>query len=180
MFNNQKGQTLMELVVVISVAVIVVGALVFATVSSLRNAQFAKNQSQATQLAQEAIEKVRVVRDRNQAISGLSNGTVTITKWNGDGTPNSSLWDYQISSGCGSSVNCYFYVTDQGVLKYIASSASMPPNAENIPPAFQRVIILSDDSATYLNQKTVTAIVQWTDFSGIHQSKLTTILGKPQ
>ncbi len=173
LLKSQSGQTLMELVVVITVAVIVVGALVFATIASLRNAQFAKNQSQATKLAQEGIEKVRVGRDRNQAIINLS----PVTFWNGDGNPNSSLWSYQISTGCGTGGNCYFNVDSQGALTYKATSSSVPTTSESIPLAFQRAVILSDSSSSYANQKTVTVIVQWSDFSGTHQSRLTTILG---
>ncbi len=181
MSNNQSGQTLMELVVVIGVAVIVVGALVFATVASLRNAQFAKNQSQATKLAQEGIEKVRVGRDRNQAISSLG----SVTSWNGDTSGVGAIWAYQINSSCGNTTltpptYCYFNVTDQGTLNYLTTSSSLPLSAQTIsllPTIFRRAVILSDD-ASWQTQKKVTVIVTWTDFSGTHQSKLTTILGK--
>lgn len=182
MLSDENGQTLLELIVVIGVAVIVIGALVFATISSLRNAQFAKNQSQATKLAQEGIERARLGRDRNQAIGGLGN----VTSWNGGPSGNGAIWNYQINGNCGSTAlnpptYCYFNVTDQGVLNYLTASSSLPSAAEAIPPApatavFHRAIILSDDSS-YQIQKTVTSLVQWTDFSGTHQSRLTTILG---
>ncbi len=183
--HNQQGQTLIELVVVTAVSVIVVGALTFATVSSLRNAQFAKNQSQATQLAQEAIEEVRSGRDQNRAvIIPISNPTVS--SWNGDsnGAP---IWSYQINGSCGNftltpPTYCYFKLTDnQGSLQYIGTSATLSLSlSEAIPPTnpvFHRAIYLSDDATTYSSQKTVTAVVQWTDFSGTHQSTLSTILG---
>jgi DNA-binding NarL/FixJ family response regulator len=44
------------------VAIIVVGALTFATIASLRNAQFSQNQAQATKLAQEGLEKVKSLK----------------------------------------------------------------------------------------------------------------------
>ena len=82
-----------------------------------------------------------------------------------------------------------------GILTYIpttSTSISFPQQgAESIPP-FQRAISLSDSSSictTVLNsitsnvlcytiEKTVTSVVTWTDFSGVHESRLTTILRK--
>lgn len=170
----------MELVVVIAVAVIVISALTFATIGSLRNAQFAKNQAQATKLAQEGLERVRTGRDRNADI--LPAGALgSVVSWNGNGSADSAIWDYQINVNC--IPDCYFKVTDQSVLNYLIASSAFPGGAEAIPPPpataiFHRVIILSDD-ATYETQKKVTSIVRWTDFSGEHESKLTTILRNP-
>lgn len=191
MLSNQKGQSLMELVVVIAVMVIVIGALTFATIASLRNAQFSKNQSQATKLAQEGIEWVRTGRDRNSAINIQG---ITVTSWNGDGSSNTSIWEHQITgnnvaNNCDYEVptnsppiswKCYFKILSDGSLSNIGfASQTFPssPPAESIPPNFTRVITLSDDSS-YAVQKTVTAIVKWSDFSGDHESRLTTILRK--
>lgn len=183
MFNsNQRGQTLLELVVVIAVSVMVIGALVFATIASLRNAQFAKNQAQATKYAQEGIERVRTGRDRSALISAITNCS-QLTSW-------SNIWSCQITGGCDvpavglvAANKCYFTVSSAGALTYINSSTSFPQDlAEPLPsaeePIFRRVITLSDDPSTNTTQKTVTAIVTWTDFSGPHESKLTTILRK--
>lgn len=182
---TEKGQTLMELVVVVAVIVVVVGALVFATIASLRNANFAKNQAQATKLAQEGIERVRSGRDRNECINNLS----SVNSWNGSSANTVcigafAIWDYQIdgpSGRCGNPnatppVYCYFNVTDKGVLNYLTASSDIPSTADTIS-IFKRVIILSDD-ANYGVQKKVTSIVRWIDFSGSHDSKLTTILRK--
>lgn len=173
--QSQKGQTLIELIVVMSVSVIVVGALVFATIASLRNSQFSKYQVQATKLAQEGIEKVRSARDRNGNVTG-SNGDITYY-WSSidPAKPNDRLiWDFQFYASC---LSCYFKIdTDSGTLIYEGTDL-LYSLAEMIPP-FKRVVILSDDSATFDSQKTVTVIVKWTDFSGDHESRLTTILGK--
>lgn len=188
---SERGQTLMELIVVISVSVIVISALVFATISSLRNAQFAKNQAQATKLAQEGIERARVGRDRDKNIT-LVIGTNTITSWNGNNTDcpanTGSIWCNQISGSCGIPIAvpptfCYFNVTAQSVLNYLTVSSSIPTLAEPIPPSpanaiFHRAIILSDETLTFTSQKTVTSVVTWSDFSGDHESRLTTILRK--
>lgn len=177
---SEKGQTLLELIVVISVAVIVVGALVFAIIASLRNAQFSKNQSQATKLAQEGIEKVRSIRDRDR--NGDISTTITypgssparnISKFSELYTVNISHNICNTPSGDGP---CYFYFSTGGEL--IQGAAI---NTEAIGN-FHRQLLLSDVSTgtppSYQVIKTETIVVSWTDFSGNHESRLTTILGK--
>jgi len=191
--SSEKGQSLMELIVVITVIVFVVGALTFATIASLRSANFAKNQAQATKLAQEALERVRVGRDRNRPITIP---TTSVVSWNGTGN-NDAIWDYHISgttsSNCeteqpGVSGKCYFNVSATGDLTNNGFAATnFPLNAEGIPttdPLFRRAVLLSDDlnenqlysDDDYRNAKKATAVVIWKDASGSHQSKVTTIL----
>lgn len=155
LMSSEKGQTLLELVVAITVAVLVLGSLVFATITSLRNAQLAKNQAQATKLAQEGLEDIRTLRDRNGGIV-----------YNGINIEFSDLWG--IGFSCPG--NCYFFFNSSGVL---ISSASF----ENIPPNFKRQILIEGGTS---DSKQITAIVQWDDLFGTHQSKLTTILRNTQ
>lgn len=136
----------MELVVVIAVILIVVGSLTFATIASLRNAQFAKNQAQATKLAQEGLEKVRSIRDRDPSSMGI-------------------LWTTSTLS-CASGI-CYFYFDESNELAN--------DGVEIIEPDFRRQFIVEDMA---MDQKKVTSVVKWTDFSGEHESRLTTILRK--
>lgn len=63
--NSQKGQTLVEAVVVIGVVVLLVTGLVAGTTAALRSAQSGRTRTQAVSLAQEGIEIVRGVRDNN-------------------------------------------------------------------------------------------------------------------
>ncbi|KKQ78266.1 MAG: hypothetical protein US99_C0027G0005 [Candidatus Daviesbacteria bacterium GW2011_GWF2_38_6] len=96
---TNKGQTLIEVIVVAMVGILVVTALTFAVIFSLRNASFAKNQSQATKLAQEGIERVRGLRDRN--------GAVDYIRADGSHTGNfNDLW--VISFSC--PANCGWYL----------------------------------------------------------------------
>lgn len=192
MFQSEKGQTLMELVVVISVMVVVVGALTFATIASIRNASFAQNQLQATKLAQEGIERVRTGRDRIQQIT--ISGT-EVTSWNSDLTDAGSIWNYRLSGISGlceskqSEGKCYFNISSSSKMQNIGFNLTSFPEqlAEGIPtdkPVFRRVVTLSDDlneygnfsDDDYQNAKRATALVKWTDFSGSHESRLTTIL----
>lgn len=176
--RHEKGQSLIEVIVSATVGILVVTALTFATIFSLRNAQFAKTSAQATKLAQEGIEKLRASRNHADPIGGsfvIAEGVPVITSWQ---DPN--LWAYRISSACPS--KCYFKFGSSGFTYYgtgVGSSFDMPSGAEDVlgDGKFQRAVILSDDSL-YATQKIATVIVRWSDFSGNHDSKLITILGK--
>ncbi len=155
---SSKGQTLLEVIVASAVGVLVVSALTFAVIFSLRNANLAKNQAQATKLAQAGIERMRGLRDRN--------GAVDYIRADGSHTSNfSELWT--ISFSC--PANCYFYFNASTLM------GGTSTNSEPIAPNFQRQFLIEDQAA---EQKRITAKVKWSDFAGDHESKLTTILGK--
>lgn len=73
MFNDQKsevgcrrsevGQTLVESLLAIAVAVLVVTALVGVGISSMRTANFGKNQAEAVRLASQQLEVLQSMRD---------------------------------------------------------------------------------------------------------------------
>ncbi len=65
MKRKTKGQSLIEVLIALSVVVLVLLALIAVTTVSVRNSTFAKNQSLATKHAQETIEKIRKYRDQN-------------------------------------------------------------------------------------------------------------------
>lgn len=163
--RSDKGQSLMELVVVIAVITIVVAALVFATIASLRNASFSQNQAQATKLAQEGLEKVRSLRDRDTTGVGIWSSSTSC----GSSVP-STCPATQSSCPSGATNNCYFFFNNSGVL---ANGTWV--NSEAIPPGFRRQFFIEDQGS---DQKKVTVVVTWIDFSGSHESRLTTILRK--
>lgn len=166
--QKNSGQSLVELIVVIAVIVIVLGALTFATIASIRNAQFAKNQAQATKLAQEGLERVRSVRDRNSSVSYLSAG---VRDWNW-------LWTNTISTVCGSS-QCYMKLKSGSCVYDLCQIIGTTSTQEDIyrDGKFTRMITI-EDGASFDTEKEVTSIVSWTDFSGSHESRLITILRK--
>ena len=129
--KNSLGQSLIELITVITVAIIVIGAITFATIGSLRNAQFAKNQSQATKLAQEGLEKVKAGRNRDSAIVNYVQGTTI--NWS-----SSQLWDSRIESRCQNP--CYFNLIAAEGLTNIAGGGEIPSNAEPVGE-FKRIIV---------------------------------------
>lgn len=162
--KGEAGQSLIEVMVAVTVGILVVSALTFATIFSLRNASLAKSSAQATKLAQEGLERVRTGRDRSIAITGnFQLAGQSVSSWD-----DPDLWANSISSSC--TPNCYFNVDSSGVLQYL----TVPPTAE-ITGQFKRVVILSDE-ASFQTEKKVTVVVTWTDFAGSHESRLTTIL----
>lgn len=60
---NNKGQSLVEVVIGLALAILVLGALINAVITSLYNSNFAKSQAEATKLAQQIMEQVRIKRD---------------------------------------------------------------------------------------------------------------------
>lgn len=182
MLIKESGQSLIELVVVIAMTVLIVTALTIAAIASLRNTDLAKSQVQATKLAQEGLERVRQARDMNGLIAGLG-GPDPIISWDGNAAGNGALWDHDIRAACDDTasppVYCFFKLQGPNGLKFISSSATFPydlPTIEEIGN-FQRAIILEDSSPT---KKLVISVVQWRDYSGLHESRLSTYLGKRQ
>lgn len=161
MWSN-KGQSLIELVVVVAVAVIVVSALTFAAIASLRNASFAKSQAQATKLAQEGLEKVRTLRNRDGPVDYIRADLTHTSKF-------SDLWSIIFTCP----TNCYFFLNDAGVLM-----GGIATSFESIESNFKRLFQIEEDGFSS-SRKKITVIVKWTDFSGEHESKLTTVLRKP-
>lgn len=151
--RGEAGQTLIEVIVVVTVSVIVVGALVFATIASLRNASFSKNQAQATKLAQDGLEKVRTIRDRDTTFLGL--------------------WARRMSDCVGSI--CYFIFSPPNSNNLVQSSGSN--DFENLGNGLERQVQIKD-GVSFDIEKIVTVMVRWRDYSGYHQSLLTTSLRK--
>ena len=60
-----RGQTLLEVLVALSVGILVLTAMTGAVLSSLANAQFSKNQNLATLYAQQGMENMRDLRNKN-------------------------------------------------------------------------------------------------------------------
>ena len=65
MKRYESGQSLIEIVLVLSVVVMVITGITFAVTSSLKNATFSKNQNLASAYAQQGMEIVRGIRDRS-------------------------------------------------------------------------------------------------------------------
>ena len=60
---KQKGQTLLEILLAFSVAILVLGAVIGGVITTLSNTQYTKNQNLARSYAQEGMDIVRGIRD---------------------------------------------------------------------------------------------------------------------
>ncbi len=174
--DNELGQTLIELVIVSMVAIIIVGALTFASISSLRNAAFSKHQTLATKLAQDGIERVRTLRDRNGLVRGEDGAEVEFD----------SLWGRQFYVSCsGSGGICYFNFDSAKQLVEVTDANKEEIDDVSGDKRFRRFVKMSDQAdcsemgipaGCHEYQKKVTVVVEWTDFAGVHQSELSTVL----
>lgn len=68
------GQSLVEVLISLSIAIAVLSAITVAVVYSLRNAQFSKNQNLATHYASQGMEVIRQIRDTKSSLNGYSGG----------------------------------------------------------------------------------------------------------
>jgi len=112
-----KGQTLIEVLVALAIAVVVVTSITILSITSLNNAQFVRDQEQATKYAQEGIEVMRALRNSNYAGFAAYNNTYclgagrqTLGSPAGDCTPtkidNKFVRSVQIQQdGCGTSLS---------------------------------------------------------------------------
>lgn len=168
-----KGQTLLELVVGMSLITVVIGALAITTTYSLRNTQFSKNQAQATQLAQENMEKVRTIKSANYGVC-LTNRTPCLT-WE-------EIWDvtFGSSESC-TAVGCTYIPTNNCTVTGNITKALCLTYSENpvdLGNGFTAQVIIEDEPGLSNTQKRVTSEVFWTDTTGKHSSDLVTVFSK--
>ncbi len=167
MLNNkqnlakQAGQSLIEVLVVLVVATMMMVGLINIILSSLKNAQFAQNQTQATKLAQDTVDKIRILRDGNKNET-LYNGLTDYCF--------KSLWEDSTFSCTG---GCYYKFTS--LTEEALSKINSGSTKESLGEGFSRQIQVTQ------NNPEVRLIIQisWNDSSGGHNSNLETILTKP-
>lgn len=177
-----KGQSLLELVVGISLIAAVLTALVVTTTYSLRNTQFSKNQSLATKFAQENLEKVRTIKIANYGV--CLNGQdplVNCSTWEED------IWvknDFGNLPTCDDlpSPTCTFEFRNAGCtvggetkdpcLIYKTTPSVFPGS----PTVFTYQIYIENEVPN--QQKRITSKVFWTDSTGQHSSDLVTVFSK--
>jgi len=64
-YRNYKGQTLIEVVVAVGVVVLLAVSLITTNLVTQKTSRSARNTTQATKLAQDYAEKIRIIRDRD-------------------------------------------------------------------------------------------------------------------
>lgn len=171
--GNEKGQSLIEVLVVGVVSAIMILALIVIILNSLKNAQFAQNQTQATKLAQDTIDKIRILRDNNANSTLIpTSGPAVCFKELWNNTPNT---DYSCG-GSNPTINfCYYKLTSNTTMTFvgIVNNSGVIDTLSN---GFTRQIKVSQPSPGEAN---VTVIINWNDSSGAHSSDLETVITKP-
>jgi Tfp pilus assembly protein PilV len=165
---NQSGQSLLEVIIALGIAVAIIISFTNATINAVRSAQYAKNQNQATKLAQETIEIVRTIRDQDRDI--------------GSGDTWSELWTTNMSATQtnGYKGECYSLDKQNFSLAKAASTSSCDANRDQvIDEIFFRKINISDDGSI-LTKKTIKVEIYWLDNKGTHSAEVSTILTKWQ
>lgn len=146
---KSDGQSLVEVVASLALAIVIVGALVNMVVSSLRSSQFAKNTAQATKYAQEAVEWIRSERDRATSWDEFVNSR-SDKVWC---LPSVVSWPSSVGN-CGSTN--LFKISDT-IFNREAEIESIDNNGDG-----RADLVL------------VTVTVKWLDQTGEHKSTLTT------
>lgn len=161
--RRERGESLIEVLVAIVVATVLLTGLSIALLSSLRNAQFAQNQVKATKYAQEAVDRIRSIRDRNDKIT-LNGGSIAFGNFLSAGIP--------ANSGNCDGEGCFFSLIESGSdfrLQGVSPGSSFVTLRDL---DLQRKIYLESNSVG----KKLTVFVQWSDIIGAHESNLQTIL----
>ena len=161
MVFSAKGQTLLELTVLIGVMLAVIAGLAITTINGLKNSQLSQNQAQATKLAQEGLENLRTAKERNCPVV-LSSGSYS---WYGEGN---LIWGTSIAAP----VSVQVSLGSCSVSVQANDNVNMP---STLISRFTRIITIQDETGN-TNQKKIVSSVGWTDISGTHNSNLVTIL----
>lgn len=187
--RNDSGQTLIEVVVALSIAIVVLGALVIAVVNGIRNAKFAQNQAIATKYAQDTVEELRAIRGRNL---NVTNNNGTFTGCTGNQCP-FSLYLGALPP-CSGICNYYYFTLNDSSLALTDQASTL--KTDNLGNGFTRTILMCVNSSTQpqcqipfvtLNpplpnlvatEKLFVVQVSWTDVSGAHISNLQTVLAQ--
>ncbi len=184
-FLDTSGQSLVEVLVALTVAALVILALVVVSLMGLKNAQFAQNQAKVTKYAQEAIDQVRAIRDRNGNVTFQNNlSNPACTPCSGNTCAFSGLWSCQLTKSSGSPCTlspgngCYLVLSADGTS--LSEPSSLNNANQNLGDGFSRQVILEDGAPAldYSKEKRVRVVVTWTDSSGTHESNVQTILTK--
>ncbi|MBI2022443.1 hypothetical protein HYS97_01155 [Candidatus Daviesbacteria bacterium] len=167
-FLNAKGQTLLEIVIAISLIMVILFALVIVTINALRNSQQAKNQTEATKLAQEGLELVRIIKENNCPID---TGDAGVYFWYAEDSQGDNLiWNSQLGDTI-KQVDSF-----KPVFAPDGSCIKLEKNLEEFG-IYKRKLKLKI-KLPEADQLYVTSTVEWTDLSGSHSSFLVTIITK--
>lgn len=157
----QQGQTIIEVLIALSVVMIISVGFTNITLTALRNAQYARSQEQATKIAQEALEIIRAIRDQN--------GTVESGLWE-------DLWTVSTAQCFNLTGTFPDYALDE---RNCADSFDESITPTNSPTVYRRKTTISrgtDESGNPdESTKQVIVTVYWQDSRGTHSAEVNTL-----
>lgn len=158
--HRQKGQSLLEIAVSLGLVALIITILTITTLNGLRNSQFAKNQVLASSYAQQGIELIKVMRQRDCQITVTS--TTDIYKWYTTTGTQKLIWTttdepFRLNNG-------NFFIANTGSTCSLAQGNLGESLENNVFNRRTRIERLSDGVLR------VTVIVSWNDFSGAHEA----------
>lgn len=194
---SQKGQSLVEVLVAMTVTALVVTALVIIILNSLKNSQFSKNQAVATKYAQEAVADIEAIKATDGNITFQTLGTpqnfssVWAKYFSDPNSPSTSPCQSRTSDSppkCGFEIS---YSSGGGTTEVsLTETTSGDFSAgENLGNGFSRKILIWDDDSPEINcfpgsspcnnyniEKNIEVDVEWIDSSGTHRSNIQTVV----
>jgi Tfp pilus assembly protein PilV len=141
-------------------------ALTVVILSSLKSAQYGENQIKATKYAQDALDKIKMMRDINANTLKQDDISTSVCFAN--------LWTDNTTYNCLGSTECFFNLSTTG--QDLVKKANLNSSKEDLKEGFSRYIIMDNKSGGEIR---ITAKVVWSDSSGAHESKVQTILIQP-
>lgn len=164
----ESGQSMLEIMILLTILVVATSTVAVVSINSIKNSQFSKSQLQATQLAQEGIDKVKIGRSKNCPVTIGGNSY----NWY-DTAP--LIWDISLSTEVSFKVDLPQPPSLCNFTELVSANES-DPIPVSTSTQFKRKITLIDDGVT--DRKKVKSEVSWTDHSGKHNSVIVTILTK--
>ncbi len=129
--KNQKGQSLIEVLAVLGIAVGIITAITTVVISSLNNVERGKNNTLATQYAQQGMEVARTMRQTNLPSFQNLSGTYCLDKRCTTIDPAVSYCSLRSGSSCEKNVDGY---VREIVITKNASSCEPPTPIPPTPP----------------------------------------------
>lgn len=155
LFSDQKGQSLLEILISLAVVTLVLISVVSRATDAARNAAFSRNQVLSARFAQEGIEWARAQRDQMgwEAFEALIIAQALPVTY--------CVLDISIDLASLSSGNC--------------SAGSVITNT-----IFDREVVFNHENPDAADEDRVDVVstVSWTDSSGVHEAEYTTKLSE--
>lgn len=151
-YKNNKGIILIEAILALGMIVVIMTALVTALVSSLSNTDFSKNQSIATNYAQEGLEIAR--NDKDFDFSRFASLSGSYCLYSDSDNPIQSVFSAAPSPPCGKIDGIYtrtIYINSSGVDQ--GGTQKCIPKATNQPVYVVSTVTWSDSKCTGANNQ---------------------------